>query len=198
MQEPTPELVVEFWEYMCAYYGTRWKYKGDAWEARVIAWVLDKLKIIDKETWMRRYSFVLGRTIYTPYRIGEISEEFPVVNQISSCVHEHEHWRDACWKGKLKWDWEYITSSSKRAIAEAKAYSTNIEIYHWYTEGEMLSPRRIAKILENYGCTKEDIELARTIMIRTAIQLNSGTYSYPVTITALKWLERKKLSGQYS
>jgi hypothetical protein len=193
MKEPTPEIVKDFWDYMCTHYGTKWKYKGDAWEAKVIAWFLDKLKIVDKETWMRRYSFVLGRTIYTPYRPGEISEEFPAVNQISSCVHEHEHWRDACYKGKLKWDWQYLTSGSKRAIAEGKAYSTNIEVYHWYSNGKILSVKQIAKVLKNYACTEEDIKLAKIIMMRTVISLNSG-YFQPVAIIALRWLERRRRS----
>ena len=186
-KKPTSEDVKEFWNYMCRHYGTTWKYKPNAWEASVAAYFLDLMKIIDKKTFMERYAFILGSTIYLPFKPGEVHEIFSFEHQISACIHEHTHWDDACDLGKFKWNYRYVTSSEQRAIMEARGYRTNMEVYHWYT-GKMLDPVEVANTLKNYACSKNDINLAVEFLTRSIKTIQQGGYKSPVTIVGLQKL----------
>ena len=187
MKIVTPELVKGLWNHMGTKYKTGWKHKPNAWEAKLAATVLDVMNIIDKKTFMEQYAFILGRTIYTPFVPGEIQENYSLEKQIACCVHEHFHWLDACRMGKWKWNYAYVTSSRRRAVMEARAYVTNIEIYHWYC-GKILSPAKIADVLKNYNCNVTDRRIAEDIMESNVRTIKQGGYSSNTTIEALKYL----------
>ena len=181
--------VKNFWSYMCDHYNTKWVYKPSAWQAKVAATFLDTIGIINKKTFMERFSFILGSTIYLPFKPGELTENFPAQNQISAAIHEHQHLIDGNKMGKFTFNWQYVFSKSKRAILEANAYQTNIEVYHWYT-GRLLDPIKVANVLKNYGCNSKHISTAAKILELAVPLIKQGLYESEATLTGLKWLER--------
>ena len=166
IKNPTFQQAGEFWTKMCKYFGTRWKYKRDAWEAKVIAKILDVRGIVSYNNWMNNYATILGRTIYIPFKPGQDLEMFSARKQISLCVHEHQHYYDACERGKVRWSWEYLTSSEKRAAAEASGYKTNLEMHLWFTGGLFQHfPSTIGTLLRaTYDCDMKDVLVAENVM----------------------------------
>ena len=190
MQKPNYKQAEIFWEEMCSHYGTSWKYKKNAWEAKVIGKILASRDIVTYDNWMNNYSTILGRTIYIPFVPGEASDNHPAEKQISSCTHEHQHWNDACDRGKLTWNWEYLISSEKRAVAEALGYKTNIEMYHWFT-GKIIPTKVIVDLLaKTYKCGLKDVLIAKDILDRSIKLIERGDYTSPATVTSLEILNR--------
>ena len=139
---------------------------------------------------MNRYATILGKTIYIPFVPGEANEDFPAEKQISLCVHEHQHWNDACDRGKLTWNWEYLIDSEKRAVAEALGYKTNIEMYHWYT-GKIIPVKVITDLLlKSYKCGFKDVLVAEGILNRSLKTIKRGGYTSPATIIGLQILQK--------
>jgi hypothetical protein len=180
----------EFWDKMCKHYGTSWKYKKDAWEAKAIGKALDAANIVKYSKWMNSYATILGRTIYLPFKPGQESDKYTTVRQVSLCVHEHQHYHDACERGKVLWSWEYLRSSKKRAIAEASGYKTNIEMYLWFY-GKIRNPEFIIDILTSaYKCDMKDALLAEGMLDRYVMRLERGVeYESAVTRKAIEFLE---------
>lgn len=182
------ELVVDFWNFMAKEYGTTTVDKRDSSFMKTVSSVLDLMKITNKETFMANYSTTLGHKIYIPFQVGQTSTKFTFENQIACCVHEHMHVELFESEG-FSYNLNYALNHSKRAIYEAKAYTTNFEMYFHHT-GEMLDPVYVSKKILSYGCNEEDVSVVRKILESNAKTIKYGGIINRPSAIAIEWFEK--------
>ena len=176
MNEPTPELVQNFWAYMQSEYGSDVIQKADSELMKLVAKFLDVAGIQDDETFMTRFTTTLHNNIYIPFELGDTSRG--LWGQIRLCVHEHQHIEQGNREGWIKFGGEYLTSPSFRANYEAEAFGCDMEMEYWRQgqnfEALAYGQRRV-EVLKLYGCKPEHIEQAKqTIAIRAGVLVQGG------------------------
>jgi hypothetical protein len=138
---------------------------------------------------MHNYTTVIGRTIYTPFELGQASAEVEQWRQIVTAVHEHQHVVQQNREGQLRFMTRYLASSAARARYEAEAYRCNMEMHFWRT-GEVLSPKRLASKLHSYGCAAADITLAEELLEASAVKVARGEIVNQASLEAIAWLTK--------
>jgi hypothetical protein len=171
--ELTPQMTKDFWDYMSDLYGTKILSKKDS----SVGSFLSLMKIQDKEKFMSKYTTTIGKTIYVSFDIGGTTDKNVLASQISTCVHEHQHVVQYN-RGGFDFTLEYVFQHDQRAKLEAEAYSTNIEIYHWYT-GKL-----------DYGCDANDVLVAEKIMNANVKIIKYGGIIHEASKEAIAWLNK--------
>ena len=166
-KEPTAQLVRAFSRHMLDYYDLEVVQKTDSAFMKLLAWVLNTIGVMDKKAFMENASTTIGNKIYLPFVLGEASDKFTFPNQISILTHECQHKVQRLKDGRGFY-FSYLFSSAKRAAYEADGYRVNLELFFWYT-GHLLNINAISTAIQkNYGCTKADAEMAKTILERAS------------------------------
>lgn len=187
--EPTPELVRDFWRHMTRAYGTRIIDKNSAWEMRLVGLFLSRIKVLDKDDFLRRYTTTIGKRIYTPFDVGVPDDRYGLWGQISVCIHEHQHVEQLLRDGWLKFAGRYLISSAARAAYEAEAYRCNMELHFW-RHGEIPDLQLLAKRLEHYGCSQGDIDMVERMLELSAETVRRGGIVNRASQKAIAWLNR--------
>jgi hypothetical protein len=186
--ELTPQMTKDFWDYMSDLYGTKILSKKDSSFMKVVGSFLSLMKIQDKEKFMSKYTTTIGKTIYVSFDIGGTTDKNVLASQISTCVHEHQHVVQYN-RGGFDFTLEYVFQHDQRAKLEAEAYSTNIEIYHWYT-GKLLDTKVLATKLLDYGCDANDVLVAEKIMNANVKIIKYGGIIHEASKEAIAWLNK--------
>ena len=186
--ELTPQMVKDFYNYMSGLYGTKIVSKKDSNFMKVVGAFLGLMKIQDKETFMSKYTTTIGKTIYVSFDIGGTTDKNVLESQFSTCVHEHQH---VVQYNRSGFDFmlEYLFQHDQRAKYEAEAYSTNIEIYHWYTN-KLLDTKDLANKLLDYGCDANDVLVAKKIMDANVKVIQYGGIIHESSKEAIAWLNK--------
>jgi hypothetical protein len=185
----TPELTKDFWSYMQKEFGSSIVQKDEALLMEVAGSFLETLKIQNKEHFMKDFVTTLYKTIYIPFVIGDDkNDRWPLWNQIRVCVHEHQHIVQGNRDGWCEFGVRYTTSSSFRAGYEAEAFGSDLEM-EFYRTGAIFDIGQRSSVLKDYGCSADDIDMAKQILtIRSEVVLQ-GAISNISTIKAIKWLD---------
>jgi hypothetical protein len=185
--EPTPQMVRAFWSYMQSVYGSQQIDKRDAPSMKLVAEVLQLLKIEDTQTFLGRFTTTIGKRIYTPFDVGVPTPEYDLWAQIKICVHEHQHVAqyDA---ESIDYLARYLASGADRAGYEAEAYRTAAELDWWRYHG-LDSPRGLAQHLVPYNCTPSQIESAREIIELGEDTIQRGGLVSDTSAAAIEWLQ---------
>lgn len=163
------ELVLGLWTHLEDRYGTRTVPKDSSPMMSVVSRALHLARILDRDAFMNRFTTVIGRRIYAPFTPGEGS----LVDQLDTCIHEHQHVVQLNRDGlPIFWS-TYLVSSRSRALYEAEAYTCGIEL-RWWLEGKHPDPRRVASVLGNYGCSLDDVAAAADVLERNAARVRAG------------------------
>jgi hypothetical protein len=187
--EPKAELVRDFWKQMTRAYGTRVIDKRSAWGMRLVGMFLARIDVLDESDFLRRYTTTIGKRIYTPFDVGVPHEHYGLWNQITVCVHEHQHVEQLLRDGWLKFAGRYLVSSAARAAYEAEAFRCNMELHFWRF-GEVPDLKRLARRLEHYGCDWADIDMAARMLELSAATVRRGGIVNRASQKAISWLER--------
>lgn len=182
----TSEQVVQFWNYMHSKFSTSTIDKSDATEMQIVAEILDKLGITDKQKFLTSFTTTIGRRIYTPFTVGVESDTHDFWSQIVVCVHEHQHVVQHD-KSNIEFEFLYLTSKSARAMFEVEAYRCNLEMHFW-RYGHTTGVKRYADLLHSYGCDAEDINVAMQSLLLANVTIRQGIVSGESTAVALEWL----------
>lgn len=190
-----PETVKEFWAYMQSQYHSNVVAKNDSAVMEAAAALLEALKIQDKETFLKRFTTTLGRTIYIPFEIGVENEYYSLWGQVRVCVHEHQHIEQGDRDGWVIFGGRYLTSTSYRANYEAEAYGCDMEMEFWVdnmsTQELVEFGNQRAEGLRNYGCKEEDIEQAKQVLSLRAALVAQGVVETRSSQRAIEWLEKE-------
>ena len=185
----TPAQTQAFWRYFQKIYGTRVVQKATAREMKAIAWFLDLIGVMDHKSFLSNYTTTIGKTIYTPYKIGKPNDGWTNWGQCVTCIHEHVHVDQYNRHGRFKFFTRYLLSSAKRAMYEAEAYRSNMELHFW-RHGRLPDIKKLAGKLESYGCAKIDIKVAEKLLASSAMAVKRGAVINRASKFGIRWLER--------
>jgi hypothetical protein len=169
------------------HYGTRVVPKARSPLMKACGVGLGVIGIMERDTFMQRYTTVIGRRIYPWFTVGEGSED-DLWYQIVVCVHEHQHVVQARRDGLTGFSLPYLLSRRRRALIEAEAYRCNLEMKWWRT-GEVGEPARLAGRLSQYGCDQDAVAAARQYLEEAVVDLEDGVVRNEASLFAIEWLE---------
>jgi len=191
-QRPAPvtsEQVKAFWEAMQARYGTQTVDKPSAPEMRLLAYVLARMGVTDRETFLELESTTIGRRIYLPFTPGIATPQHSLWSQIVTCVREHQHVEQRDREGAWRFTARYLGDRAARALYKADAYTCELELHYWRT-GALLKPRALAERLKGHGLRDADLNVAEAALIAAARTVRAGGVITSATKVALTWLRK--------
>lgn len=181
----TPEIVVGAWAHLEDHFDSRRARKSDA-EMRMVAAMLDKMGIVDASAFLSRFTTTIGRTIYTPFEVGD-PETHSLRSQLLICAHEHHHvWQFA--QDPARFAWRYVSDSARRAAYEADAFRCNQEVNFWL-RGTVPEPEATAEGLRHYACSDTDVKVATVALRSSAVTARAGGVVNEASQVMIDWLE---------
>lgn len=186
MKQITTATVVGLWHHMEKSYNSNHTSKSDSGMMKMIGNFLSAMGILDKNQFLKNYTTTIGSVIYVPFQIGATSIQYPLFNQITTCVHEHQHvvqWR----RGGLSFMLEYLTDSSRRAAYEVDAMHSSLEMHWWYNRA-LPDISKMSLRLVDYNCKKDDIVMAEKMLRSISKVVRRGAISTSAGVTAIKYL----------
>lgn len=186
LHQPTGEMVGSFWRYLCARYGSTVVLKEDALVARAVGQALELAGIMDARAFLGDYVTTLGKIIYCPFVPGSPHPQWSLWDQMVACVHEHQHVEQYNAEGAA-FGVRYLFSRAERARFEAEAYVCNVEMEHWRT-GRLIPPGELAGRLIAYGCSEEDVTVARQSIDLMQETIKRGGIVTAAMRKALDWM----------
>jgi len=168
-------IVVQFWQQMALVFIASVVQKGTSGFMRSASWFLDAIGIMDKQTFMERYTTTIFSTIYVPFQIGIPTKNYSLWGQLSVCAHECQHVAQGNRDGVNAFNLRYLMDSGARAAYEAEALTAQMELEYWrWGEVPEDRPERRSRILEHYGCSEKDIEWVRVYLEQTRSTIMQG------------------------
>jgi hypothetical protein len=181
-----PDEVRAFWRHMSERFDTTTVNKQESTEMQLVAHALDLLGILDRDRFLTHFTTTIGRRIYAPFEVGNPQGGWDLWSQVVICVHEHQHVVQHDRDG-VAFEAMYLTDRASRARYEAEAYRSNVEMHFW-RYGATPSTRRLAELLFDYGCRKEDVEVVAQSLALSAVSVRRGAVMNEATRAAFDWL----------
>jgi hypothetical protein len=188
-QDITPNEVRTFWQYMTNQFHITVVNKDDDTSMKLIAQLLDALKITNKDDFLQHFVTTLGHRIYTPFVVGVPQAEWSLWSQVEVCIHECQHIHQYDQAGTLEFAWDYVTDHTARAHYEAEAYTCSMESY-WWRFKRLPNVTAMAQLLSNYGCTAADIAVVAKCLGLAAATVRSGAVVQYASQVGIAWLNR--------
>jgi hypothetical protein len=181
---------------MCRKYKLKVRDKRRSRLMKTLGTLLELKGGIDKETFMTRFATIIDDDLYINTKIGSGTRK-DWEKQVAMCPHEIKHAIDARKHplGTMGFFWDYGLDTRKRALYEAKGYASQL-IYHYWWTGEMLDIKRLADILKNYGCDKDDRRAARRYLHKVKRILLKGGVPGKHNRDGIAWLVRNGYVGK--
>lgn len=188
-QDFTPDEVRAFWKHMLGRFDAHVISKNDSVAMEAVALLLDKLKVLNRDSFLKDFTTTLGHRIYTPFEIGVPSSGYDLWWQVVTCTHECQHVHQfASSPAGLEFSWDYLTSHELRAQYEAEAYRTTLELEWWRWKKIKSPPALLAATLTSYGCDATDIAVVQKRLELEQVTIKAGGIITPATLAALEWL----------
>lgn len=176
----------KFFKYMSKKYKTEYFDKGEKPPVKLLAEVIDKMGVIKADDFMKKFSMTIGRRIYLPFKPGAAKPS--PWSQIKTCVHEHQHVMQYR-KNPFKHVMRYVLSSAKRAVLEAEAYRTAMEL-DWWRYRRWVPVTKYTDLLKYYGCNKADRRVAEKHLKISQGIVKRGKVISKVSRNAIAWLDK--------
>ena len=190
---PVDNLTMEHADLLVKYlqnvYGSQIVSKDDSEFMEGISHSLDLMGIMDKDTFLDRYTTTIGDTIYTPPRV---STEYTPFSKVRLMVHEHVHVFQYLGGGVTKFCIPYLVSKAERANFEAEAFGAGMEIEHALL-GFTSDTLRTAKAIKNYGCGEEEVQQIEAHLDMKVPMIEAGGEHHYVVQIALAFLRKRGL-----
>jgi len=191
MTVANPDVVRGLWDHMVAHYDARVMDKADSEDMELVARFLDQLGVMDGETFLRRYTTTIGRTIYVPFQIGVDQGRHSLHGQVRLCAHEFQHVVQHI-REPGRYELEYLTDTAARARLEAEAFRSNMEL-EWFLTGRLLRPMDLADNLVAYACTDADVAVAAKALSMSSRVVSKGGVINEASKVAIAYLEDQGL-----
>jgi hypothetical protein len=181
---------------MCRRYKLKVRDKRRSKLMQTLGTLLELKGGIDKEVFMSRFATIIDDTLYMNRKIGS-GRRKDWQKQIATCPHEINHAVDARRhpQGTTGFFWDYGLYSRKRALYEAKGYSSQLIFHYWWT-GNMMDTKRLADILKKYQCNKGDRRAAQRYLNKVKRILLKGGVPGKHNRDGITWLVRNGYTGR--
>lgn len=187
---PTSEDVRDYWTDLYKRWDVQRIDKDSSSDMQAVANVLGMLEIVDKNDFLKKFTTTLGNRIYTPFKPGVPTEEWPLWSQIKVGDHEVIHVQQDRAAGGLGFEWSYLTNPAQRAHYESEAYRSEF-VLEWRFNGRMPDPDGVAALLGYYGCSTTDVAVAKVYFQRSIPSIKTGAIANDVTRWTVNWLENR-------
>ena len=189
MSELTPAIVRGLWEHLSRELRSVVVSKPDAVEMRGVSTFLGAIGVVDAQQFLNSYATTLNHRIYVPFTVGVPEREWSLWAQLVTAAHEHQHVVQADEHGVALFALRYLSSRSGRALLEADAYRTQLELHFWRF-GELPSLSGFAAHgLDGYALRPEDIAVAQRVLELSAQSIRRGAVITRAGRLAIDWLE---------
>lgn len=150
----TNNSVVELWNYLLKKHGGKLRSKKDSTTMKGVAYLMDRLGIMDDKRFMNDFYTTLEDTVYTPVGlvIGVGTKE-ALYDQAEKAVHEVLHIIQGV-------DLSLLLSDRARARIETDAFIASMEFSYWL-HGVLPSISTYVNKLKSYSLRKSDLIYAR-------------------------------------
>lgn len=173
-------------------WGTRAVSKARAPTMWAASRALDLVGVLDRSSFMERYTTVVGRTIYCPFVPGTATRGHDLWSQLVVGVHEHQHVVQLEREGRVRYSARYMLSPAARAVYEAEAYTCNLELY-WWRYGEARDPGELARRLADYGVRARDMAEAERVLRAASERIVAGELVTEASQFAVAWLASRDI-----
>ena len=177
---PTADEVRAFYAYLPGRFGARVAQKADSEAMKACARFLALLKIGSADAFMSSYCTTIpdvtgqaGAAIYVPFEPGTPLGGWTLQAQHDLLVHECTHAVQIATDGGLAFALAYLADEMARAMYEARAYATAIELacLRGVTPPDAAD---LANHLLGYGCSAAAITVAREAIESLALTIGAG------------------------
>lgn len=162
--------------------------KSESQMMLVAAEFLEIFGFMPKQSFLDDYCTTIANRVYLTFDVGN-EQELDLFQQLRVLAHEathvHQYHRDG-----FKFAWMYANSGEERADYESEAARTEIPLIWLYYDEEFDSATK-AGHLTGYGCTHEQIEMARSLMDRSAHIVYAGGITTEVARETVRWLKSR-------
>ncbi len=198
MSEVTPAIVRGLWAQLGRELRSTVVNKPSATEMQAIASVLGAMGIVDAYQFLSNYATTLDHRIYIPFTIGEPLRGWTLWAQLTTAVHEHQHVAQVDEFGSFVFALRYLTSKSGRALLEADAFRTELELHFWrFGELPDLAGFAAAR-LTGYGLGASEITIAQRMLELSGESIRRGAVLTRVGRIAIDWLNHNAASLRLS
>lgn len=185
----TSQNVIDFWKYMNSFYKTSTVDKNNSTMMSTIGTFLNTMGVLNKTSFMNKFTTTIGTTIYTPFTIGDTNNKnWSLLDQIIVCVHEHMHVLQYKKDGSFTFPYKYLATTKGRTEYEAEAYTCSLEMF-WLVYQAMPSTDIYVNSMKSYNVTPQDLITFKNILDANALLIKAGKkiMEEPVQ-TATNWL----------
>ena len=192
---PTADEVRAFYAYLPGRFNARVADKRSSEEMRLIGQFLALLKIQSVESFRNSYVTTIpggpGALIYCPFTPGVEVGAWTLQAQHDLLVHECTHAVQIATDGALPFALGYLADEMQRAMYEARAYATAIELAHL----RGVPPQAAADLanhLLGYGCSAAAITVARQAIESLAQTIGAGALINEASRETRAWWQARR------
>ena len=198
MSEVTPAIVRGLWAQLSKELRSTVVNKPSATEMQAIASVLGAMGIVDAYQFLSNYATTLDHRIYVPFTVGEPLRGWTLWAQLTTAVHEHQHVAQVDEYGSFVFALRYLTSKSGRALLEADAFRTELELHFWRFGVLPDLTGFAAARLTGYGLSADEILIAQRMLELSGESIRRGAVLTRAGRIALDWLNANAASLRLS
>lgn len=188
MSEVTPAIVRGLWAHLSRELHSTVVHKPTAGEMQAIASVLGAMGIVDAYAFLSNYATTIDHRIYVPFTVGEPLRGWTLWAQLTTAVHEHQHVAQIDEFGTFVFALRYLTSKSGRALLEADAFRTELELHFWRFGAVPDLAGFAAARLVGYGLGADEILIAQRVLEQSAESIRRGVVITRAGRMAITWL----------
>ena len=178
-----PEAVFAVWRALQIRYGTRLIRKDQHPLMVTVGNALQVMGVLDREAFLKRFTTTLLQDIYAPFTLGVETEYYDCWAQIVVLVHEHVH--VVQYLSEPSFPVKYLASKADRAVYEAVAYGTRLELEFW-RYGECVTPiDQISAHILSYACGVSEVKVVASALEAFRVPVEARAIVNEPTVIAL-------------
>jgi hypothetical protein len=148
---------------------------------------LQVMGVLDHEAFLKRFTTTLIQDVYAPFSLGVETEYYDRWAQIVVLVHEHVHVLQ--YLNDPSFPVLYLASKANRAVYEAVAYGTRLELEYW-RYGEIVTPiDQVASHILAYACSAPEVKVVASALEAFQFTVEGGAIINEPTAIALDALK---------
>ena len=189
MNEPTPDLVRRFHVFLLGLIGAHSFDKRTAPGMRVMAFVLGRLRVVDREQFLEQQPTTVCRRIYLPFEPGVPSNSWPLWRQMVALVRESQKVLRNRQQGCLWGGWRWLTHEQERIQREIEGFLCHLEMHLWRYR-ELPSLKDLTRALQKYEGRPFLMEFSEAMLQVAGESVRQGAVISDAGRIALPWLTR--------
>jgi hypothetical protein len=193
MNEPTPDLVRRFCAFLFGMVGAHAFDKRTAPEMRAIAFVLGRLRLVERQRFLEQQPSTVCTRIYLPFEPGIPTSDWPLWKQMVALAREGQKVLRNRQQGPWRSCWRLLTREQERIHREIEGFLCHLEMHLWRYR-ELPSLKGLTRSLQKYEGRISLVEFSEAMIQVAGESVTQGAVTSEVGKLALPWLTRNAAS----